>query len=93
MTNRSGDLGVPLAAWGRGGKEVQVITDGFVCSLVCVFVQKKKTYHLGFKSSLGMLPISPVAGFRWLRPGFCPQGRLQRSREKWKVEGKRPEGS
>lgn len=24
MTNRSGDLGVPLAAWGRGGKGVQV---------------------------------------------------------------------
>lgn len=32
MTNRSGDLGLPLAArgWGKG-KGVQVVTDGGLC--------------------------------------------------------------
>lgn len=91
MTSRSGDLGVQLAAWGRGGKGVQVVTDGVLCVFACVFVQKK--YHLICKNSLGMLPISPVAGFRLRWPGFCPKGWHQRCRERWRIEGRRPESS
>lgn len=41
MTSRSSDLGVQLAAWGQGGKGVQVVTDGVLCACACVFVPKK----------------------------------------------------
>lgn len=64
-----------LAVWRLGGTGVQVVTDG-VC--VCVF---PKEHHLNGKNSLGMLPISPVAGFRRPGPGFYPEGRLQKNRK------------
>lgn len=91
MTSRSGDLGVQLAAWGQAGKGVQVLTDGVLYAFACVFVQKK--YHLICKKSFGTLPVSLVPGFSLLWTVFCPKGCLQRPRERWRIEGRRPESS